>query len=512
MRAIDFFDRGVFLDPDRLCLKDATVAHTYREVHARSCRIANAMLREGVKPQDKAAVYSPNSAVAFECVLGILRAGAVWVPINARNVVSENVYILDNCDVETLFYYSGFEGNVDEIRQQCPKLRNFVCIDGPGRNGSHLEAWLGTVGATDPDVPAKPADVCAIFSTGGTTGRPKGGMWSHLTYETMVATWYACMPQKKKPVHLGVAPMTHGAGVIALILRAAGGTHVILPQFEPELVLQAIERERITQLFLPPTAIYMLLAHPDIKKYDYSSLEYFIYLAAPMSVEKLKECLRIFGPVMTQSFGQVEAPAICTFFGADEHVTAMVTGNERRLASCGRPTLLTPVRIMDENGKPLPAGERGEIVVRGNLVMKGYYKSPETTAEVSTFGWHHTGDIGYMDEDGWVYIVDRKKDMIISGGFNIFASEVEQAIWSHPAVEDCAVIGVPDDKWGEAVKAVVQLKPGKEEIIALCKEKIGSMKAPKSVEFWETLPRSAVGKVLKRTIREKFWAGRTRAV
>jgi acyl-CoA synthetase (AMP-forming)/AMP-acid ligase II len=155
-------------------------------------------------------------------------------------------------------------------------------------------------------------------------------------------------------------------------------------------------------------------------------------------------------------------------------------------------------------------------VVRGNLVMKGYYKNPQATAEASAFGWHHTGDIGYMDEDGWVYIVDRKKDMIISGGFNIFASEVEQVIWSHPSVEDCAVIGVPDEKWGEAVKAVIQLKPGKpaseEEIIALCKEKIGSMKAPKSVEFWETLPRSAVGKVLKRTIREKFWAGRTRAV
>ena len=516
MRAIDFFDRGVFLDPDRLCLKDATVARTYREVHARSCRIANAMRRDGVKPQDKAAVYSPNAAVAFECVLGILRAGAVWVPINARNVVSENAYILDYCDVETLFYYSGFEGNVDEIRTQCPKLRNFVCIDKPGRNGPHLEAWLGSVDATDPDIPAKPDDVCAIFSTGGTTGRPKGGMWSHLTYETMVATWHYCMPAKKKPVHLVVAPMTHGAGVIALILMATAGTHVILPQFEAEEVLKAIERERITQLFLPPTAIYMLLAHPDIKKYDYSSLEYFIYLAAPMSVEKLKECLRIFGPVMTQSFGQVEAPAICTFFGADEHVTAMVTGNEKRLASCGRPTLLTPVAIMDDNGKLLPPGQPGEIVVRGNLVMKGYYKNPQATAEASTFGWHHTGDIGRMDEDGFVYIIDRKKDMIISGGFNIFASEVEQVIWSHPSVEDCAVIGVPDEKWGEAVKAVIQLKPGKsaseEEIIALCKERIGSMKAPKSVEFWDTLPRSPVGKVLKRSIREKYWQGRSRAV
>jgi acyl-CoA synthetase (AMP-forming)/AMP-acid ligase II len=516
MRAIDFFDRGVALNPERACLKDASVTRSYREVQARSCRIANALRREGLKPEDKAAVYSPNSAVAFECVLGILRAAAAWVPINARNVVAENAFILDHCDVEALFYYSEFEANVREIRRQCPKLRIFVCIDKAGENGPYLEEWLNGVDDTDPNIPERRDALSAIYSTGGTTGRPKGVMWSHLTWETMISSFHLCMPVKRPPVHLVVAPMTHAAGAVAMILMAVGATQIILPQFDAELVMNTIQRERVTHMFLPPTAIYMLLAHPDVRKYDYSSLDYFLYLSAPMSVEKLKECLRVFGPVMTQSFGQVEAPMMCTYFPPEDHVVAMYTMKEQRLASCGKPTMLVPVAIMDDKGNILSPGQRGEIVVRGNLVMMGYYKNPAATAEASAFGWHHTGDVGYMDEDGYVYLVDRKKDMIISGGFNIFASEVEQAIFTHPAVQDCAVIGVPDEKWGEAVKAVVQLKAGQraseEEIIALCKQKVGSVKAPKSVEFWESLPRSPVGKVRKKDIRERFWTGRSRAI
>jgi acyl-CoA synthetase (AMP-forming)/AMP-acid ligase II len=235
-----------------------------------------------------------------------------------------------------------------------------------------------------------------------------------------------------------------------------------------------------------------------------------------MSVERLKECLAIFGTVMTQMFGQVEAPMLCTYLSPEDHLVIGDPSLERRLASCGRPTLLTPVAIMDDAGSLLASGETGEIVVRGNLVMAGYYKDPEATAEVSKNGWHHTGDIGYIDEDGYVYIVDRKKDMIITGGFNVYPSEVEQIIWSHPAIQDCAVIGIPDPKWGEAIKAVVELKPGKsiteDEVIALCKEKLGSVKAPKSLEVWTSLPRSPAGKVLKKDIRKVFWQNETRAI
>ena len=235
-----------------------------------------------------------------------------------------------------------------------------------------------------------------------------------------------------------------------------------------------------------------------------------------MAIDKLRQCLKIFGPVMAQCFGQAESPMFCALLTAEDHNVIGDPAREHRLASCGRPALLTPMAIMDDDGNIMPRGEHGEIVVRGNLVMKGYYKNPEATAEVSQFGWHHTGDIGYLDDEGYLYIVDRKKDMIISGGFNVYPSEVEQVIWSHPAVQDCAVIGVPDEKWGEAIKAVIELKPDAtvepEAIIALCKENLGSVKAPKTVDFWDELPRSPVGKVRKKDIRDTFWQGQARRI
>ena len=515
MRIIDFFDRGVSLNPGRACLKDSVLTRSYVEVQKRSYRIGNALIAGGLKPEHKAAVYSPNCAVAFECLLGILRAGGAWVPVNARNVASENAYILENCDVEVLFYHSEFESGVELFRKECPQIRHYICIDKAG-SGEFLEEWIAGAAETDPNVPATRDAVASVFSSGGTTGRPKGVLWSHLTWETMISNFYSSLPIGKPPVHLVIAPMTHAAGGVAMMLMAAGATQVILPHFDAEHVMHAIEQEGVTHLFLPPTAIYVLLAHPDIRKHDYSSLEAFIYAAAPMSVEKLKQCLDVFGPVMAQTFGQAEAPMLCTCLTQKDH---QVIGNpklEHRLASCGRPTLMTSVAIMDDDGNLLPTRERGEIVVRGNLVMLGYLKNAEATQEVSTFGWHHTGDIGYLDEDHFLYIVDRKKDMIISGGFNVYPSEIEQVIWGHPSVQDCAVIGVPDDKWGEAVKAVIELKPGatvtEAEILKLCKDKLGSVKCPKSAEFWDVLPRSPVGKVRKKDIRESFWKGKDRAI
>jgi acyl-CoA synthetase (AMP-forming)/AMP-acid ligase II len=235
-----------------------------------------------------------------------------------------------------------------------------------------------------------------------------------------------------------------------------------------------------------------------------------------MSVDKLKEAWGTFGPVLAQSFGQAEAPMVCTTFNADEHARYIVAGDDARLASCGRAGLLTQVAIMAPDGALLESGETGEIVVRGDLVMQGYYNNPAETAASSRNGWHRTGDVGRQDADGYVYITDRLRDMIISGGFNIFPGEIEQVIWSHAAVQDCAVIGVPDDYWGEAVTAVIEPKAGHEivasEIIELCKHRLGSVKAPKAVHIVQALPRSAVGKVLKREIRAQFWAGRARQV
>jgi acyl-CoA synthetase (AMP-forming)/AMP-acid ligase II len=300
-------------------------------------------------------------------------------------------------------------------------------------------------------------------------------------------------------------------------MMSLGCTNVIVARPDPLLLMEAIEKHRATTLFLPPTVIYMMLAHPRVREFDYSSLRHFLYGGAPMSVQKLREASEVFGPVMLQVYGQTEAPMAATLLLPQDHAAALADpALERRLWSAGRPGPLVRIGIMDDDGTLLGPGRRGEVVCRGGIVMAGYYNNPEATAAVSTFGWHHTGDIGETDADGFVYIVDRKKDMIITGGFNVYPTEVEQVIWTHPAIQDCAVVGTPDDKWGEAVTAVVEVKPGAaldpDELIALCKERLGSVKAPKRVEVWPALPRSGVGKVLKRDIRQAFWEGRARAI
>jgi acyl-CoA synthetase (AMP-forming)/AMP-acid ligase II len=294
-------------------------------------------------------------------------------------------------------------------------------------------------------------------------------------------------------------------------------TNVIVEKIDPLELMQAIETHRVTHLFLPPTALYAMLAHPRVREFDYTSLTHFLIAASPVAPEKLAEAIDVFGPCMCQCYGQAEAPMLITFLSHADLVAARDNADLRhRFKSCGKPCSQTRMAIMDPDGNILPRGERGEIVVQGNLVSPGYHRNPGATAEVRKYGWHHTGDIAYWDDDGYVYIVDRIKDMIITGGFNVFSAEVENAINGHEAVENCAVIGTPDPKWGEAVTAIVMLKPGKavsaDELIRFAKQMLGSVKAPKRIEFWDDMPRSPVGKILKNEIRKTFWGDAERSV
>ncbi len=310
--------------------------------------------------------------------------------------------------------------------------------------------------------------------------------------------------------------MTHAGGYICFTILARGGTIVVQAKVEPGPFLAAIPKYNVSTLFLPPKVIYVFLSLPSIREADFSSLKYFIYGAAPMSPDKLVEAMAVFGPVMMQMFGQTECVFPVTYLSPADHARVVASNNLKPLSSCGKPAPYSRLAIMDDGGKLLPTGEVGEIVVQSPMVMQGYHKNPELTAEVSAHGWHHTGDVGYRDEENFYYIVDRKKDMIITGGFNVFSAEVEKAVMAHRSVQDCAVIGVPHEKWGEEVKAVVELRKGQEatedEIIAMCKEAIGSIKAPKSVDIIDQLPRSANGKVLKREDRKQYWAGTERQV
>jgi len=516
MNYIDFFDHGATLYPQRTCLTDGELSLSYRETQAYTHRIALALQAENIGEGNKVAVYSPNHVMGFLAIIGIARNGATYVPVNAKNGLQENITILQNSDVEWLFYHSMFEEVVAGIRDRVPAIRGFICIDQPGNDIPMLETWCAGFDGKAEALPENPDRLMGLYATGGTTGQPKGVCITNRSAETMVAAALASMPCDQPPINLIVAPVTHGAGAIAWPLFIQGATQLLMSNVDPESILQMIERHKVTHLFLPPTVIYLMLAHPKVRDYDYSSLKYFIYAAAPMSADKLRQAIDVFGPVMVQYYGQAEATLTCTFMSVQDHLEALKPGNEHRLLSCGKATPFAKLAIMDDEGNLLDHNAHGELVVRGSLVMEGYYKNPEATEASRAHGWHHTGDIAYIDDDGFVFIVDRKKDMIITGGFNVFPSEIEQVIWSHPAVQDCAVIGVPDDKWGEAVKAVIEAVPGKsineQDIIALCKQKLGSVKAPKSVEVWETLPRSPVGKVLKKNIRSTFWQDHERAI
>lgn len=518
MQLIEFFDRGVLLNPGGTAFawQDGTGALTYAEADAITHRIAAALHRDGLGPEAPVAVLATNTPSLFPCVLGVVRAGCAWVALNARSTPEDVAALLDVVGARALLYDADLAGTAARVRDTVKTLEHAVVINGSDGDVPSLDDWMAPAGTRVPLPPLDPEAVAGYFGTGGTTGRPKAVEVPHRAFEAMITAFHAHMPERR-PVHLVAAPMTHAAGTLVFPVLQMGGTNIVHKSVSPGEILESVERNRVTRLFLPPTAVYALLAHPDVRARDTSSLRYFLYGAAPMSVEKLKEAMSVFGPVMAQFYGQTELPMLCTFLSPEEHAEALADpALEHRLASCGRPSLVANVEIRGPGGVRCARGESGEIVVRSSLRMRGYHNDPDQTAAVCLDGgWIATGDVGQVDEDGYVYIVDRKRDMIISGGFNIFPSEVEQVMWGHPAVADCAVIGLPDDKWGERVTAVVELKPGATieaaELITLCRERLGAVKAPKEVIFRD-LPRSVVGKVLKRALRDEYWGARERMV
>lgn len=518
MAIIDFFDRGWQLNPNGVAYAMDERKFTFQQTGALSCQIANALLANGLARETKTAVWSLNDPVAWTCVLGAWRAGLAWVPINPRSSLADNAQLLDAFDCEVLFFQQAFWSAIESILPRLPQLKLLVCIDGEAGSAISLETLIAGQPETPPAIDYAMDDVVAVQPTGGTTGAPKGVMNTHRSMQTLVAhTMLAChYGAGDTPVFLAAAPMTHSAGLASLPCTARGGTTVILKQIDPAGLCDAIARHRVSEIFLPPTVIYALLSLPDIRTRDFSSLRYFLYGASPMSVEKLREAISVFGPVMTEFYGQTECLGTISIMRPEEHFVNGQVADDLRLSSCGRVSPLVRLAILDDNRKPCATGVAGEICVTGDLLMKGYYKAPEKTAETIIDGWLHTGDIGHLDADGFLHITDRKKDMIITGGFNVYPSEVEQVLWSHPAVQDCAVIGVPDAKWGEAVKAVVELKPGHtveaDELIAQCKSRLGSVQAPKSIDFVASLPRSPNGKVLKKDIRAPYWAGAERVI
>jgi fatty-acyl-CoA synthase len=427
--------------------------------------------------------------------------------------VDDQAYVLEDAGIETLvFDPSAFDDRAAELRDRVPGLKTLLSL-GPSEVGTDLIALARTF---EPQPLVAPVvdgeEVTGLTYTGGTTGKSKGVMQTYRSGATLTQIQLAEWEWPEDTRFLIATPLSHAGAAFFIPTLLRGGCLVVLPGFDPTGVLEAIQKYKITATMLVPTMLYILMDHPKIDDYDLSSLETVYYGAAAMSPTRLKEAIAKFGSIFFQFFGQSECGMTISVLKKSEHDT----NDLARLATCGRAVPWLTVKLLDDDLNEVPDGDPGEICVRGPLVMKGYWNKPEQTAEALAGGWLHTGDIARKDGGGFLTIVDRKKDMIVSGGFNVFPREIEDVLGTHPAVAQVAVIGVPDEKWGEAVKAVVVLRPEQsvtgDELSALVKEAKGAIHAPKSVDFVEAIPLSALGKPDKKVLRARYWQGSDRLV
>jgi len=492
---------------------------TFGEAEARVNRLAHGLLALGATRGDRIGMLVPNCLQGLETILAPMKVGMGVVPMNVRLHPSEHEHMLNDSGARVLVYHEDLRPHLANIRRELKTVERFVAI-GRGEPGDlGFEDLLQDQPASAPEVVVEPEDLAWLFYTSGTTGRPKGAMLTHRSLLAMVQIFLLDVnPARETDVLLHAAAITHGSGISIFhhVARGAASAFPSTRSFEPRGVFEAIQRYHVTTMFLAPTMIHMLTTSSAHGQYDLSSLHTIFYGGGPMYVEQQQEAVRTFGPIFCQIFAQGEAPMVCTTLPKGEHVTGDDPVRQRRLASAGRETTGVRVRVVDDRDGVVPPGTTGEIVVRGDLVMKGYWNNPAATAETLRNGWLHTGDVGHLDEDGYLYVTDRKKDMIISGGANIYPREVEEVICTHPAVREVAVIGVPDPKWGESVKALVVLRAGAQasdaDIIEHCRRHLASYKKPASVDFLLELPTNAYGKILKRELRDRYWAGRDRRI
>ena len=508
--AVRYGDREILVSPEKRFTGKAYVERVYR--------LGNALLGLGMKKGDRVSLLLNNSTYSAECFRGANSAGIPFVSLNARNAAPEHLYILNNAGSKALIVGEEFLPMVEEILPDAPELKHVIVVPGTNK-GKYLsyEELLAASSSEEPDVPITADDAYSIRYTSGTTGKPKGVL--QLFRSDITQLYNALMEgldiQKTDAVAL-TSPVTHASGSMVLPHMAKGAKVVILPGFDPEMLLQTIEKEKITTLYLVPTTIVMLINHPTLNNYDIRTIRTIRYGASPIAPNVLKKAIGIFGDVFLQGYGLTEASMPVTLLTKEDHILDGSEKSVKRLKSIGREVLISKVSIQDPDCHILPDGQTGEICVKSDQVMKEYWRNPEATKETLIDGWLHTGDMGYRDEDGYLYLVDRKKDMIISGGFNIYPREVEDALYLNEAILEAAVVGIPDEKWGETVKAFVVMKQGKsanaEEIIAHCKEHLASYKKPTSVDFIDELPKNANGKILKKDLKAPYWADQERKI
>ncbi len=508
--------RHSLLRPDKEAYVYEDQRLTYAEYNTRVNSLVNGLTKLGIKKGDPIGILSWN-CLDYAIVYGAaMKGGYVLSRFNPRLGAEEVEYLVNYSEVGTLFVGPELVTGLEAIRSKISGVKHFIALEQPAENMSYLKDIIDSNSAEEPDVLIEEDDGFFIIYTSGTTGMPRGAVYSHREAWDDTRTFVINLSIQADDRHIQVSPMFHIAGdTMYRSILYVGACNIIMKNFDAADTLKLIQDEKATHVSIVPTHLVAMLDVPDVKKYDVSRLKYIWYGGSPMPLEVLKKGLSTFGNVFGQGYGMSESgPAIC-HLPKEEH-DVLGRPEEKRLSSAGQPDIGVQVRIVDEKDKDVAAGEMGEIIVRSKHNMIEYWKKPKDTKNTIIDGWLHTGDIGCYDDNGYVYIVDRKKDKIITGGENVFPREVEEILYRHPGVHEAAVIGIPDPYWVEKVHAVVSLKKGAtvtaEELIKFCKKSLAGYKSPKSIEFLTTLPKNASGKIMRRELREKYWEGSGRKI
>lgn len=512
----DITRKNAKLYPDKVCVVFEEERFTWRDFNERINRLANGLMRMGLTKGDHLAVLMENCPQYLEVYFAAAKCGIPVVPLNFRLSPEELTQVINHSDSVALVVGAEYVALVESLRPGLPAVKHYIAADGPVEGMQYYEDILSTGSADEPVIEVDEDDMAILMYTGGTTGLPKGVMLSHRNLLTSFMGVLAANPFEPDDKTLFVLPLFHISLWAAFVHLCFGAGVVIIKRPDLGALLETAQRERVTHVNMVPTLYTWLVNYPQLDDYDLSSIRSMSYAGSPMPVEVLRACIQKFGPILGQGYGLTEAAPLVSWLMPEDHVLDGPPEKVRRLQSAGREAINVEVRVVDEDGRDVEPGQIGEIVAQGANITRGYWKDPELTAQTIIDGWLHTGDMATVDDEGYIFIVDRKHDMIISGGENIYPREVEEVLYRHPAVLEAAVIGVPDDRWGEAVKAVVVLKPGQsateQELIDFCKAGLASYKKPRAVEFVDALPKTPVGKIPRREVRKKYWEGHERLV
>ena len=509
----DIIYRNALLYPDQEAFVYGDTRITFSEFNTRVNKLIRALYEMGVRKGDVLGILSWNCLEYADVYGAAMKGGFIASPFSPRLQTNELDYLINYSEANTLFVGPELLEVANSLRGRLPKVRNFISFEGSASSMTAYDDLLASQQGQEPDVQVDEDDPVCIIYTSGTTGVPRGALYTQRRFMEDSKTLVIDMGLQPGDKRVQITPLFHVAGNTHFRSSLyTAGCNIILKFFDPAATLQIIQDERATHMDFVPTHLVAMLNLPDLNKYDISSMKFLWYGGSPMPFEVLKKGMKVFGPIFAQGYGQSESgPAISHLSREDHNVLDRPEEEQRKLMSAGRPDIGVQVRIVDDEGNDVELGEVGEIIVRSKHIMVEYWHKPDDTQANIVNGWLHTGDMGRCDEKGYIYIVDRKKDMIISGGENVYPREVEEAIYQHPAVQEAAVIGIPDPYWVEKVHAVVVLKKGASttanELISFCKQELARYKAPKSVEFVDSLPKNAAGKILKRELREKYWEG-----